>query len=116
MLNTLCLRINLAGAKAPFLPPDPVQDFYRNRPDALSSMESLGCTANVLGSPGPQQPCFWQPAISISMGWKWKWKWDGDGKLPPATAGLSKLTPGTAEGEEDGEQRGDDTDTILHIP
>lgn len=67
MLNALCSRTDLAGAKAPFLPPDPAQDFYRNSSDALSSVESLGWTANVLGSPGPQQPCFRQPAISISI-------------------------------------------------
>lgn len=71
MLNALSLRTNLAGAKAPFLPPDPVQDFYRNKPDALSLMESLGCTANILGSPGPQQPCLWQPAVSISIIGMW---------------------------------------------
>lgn len=67
MLNSLCSRTDLAGAKAPFLPPDPAQDFYRNSSDALSSMESLGWTANVLSSPGPQQPCFRQLVISNTI-------------------------------------------------
>lgn len=55
MLNTRCSRTDLAGAKAPFLPPDPACNFYRNISNAMNTLESLGWTANVPGSPGPQQ-------------------------------------------------------------
>lgn len=71
MLNILCLSTDLAAAEAPFLPPDPAQDFYRNSPDALSSMESLGWTANIPDSPEPQQPCCREPAICISITRTW---------------------------------------------